>query len=129
MLQQHGKQLDDNHKPMSFGLDRKINSSHMIKHSWILREISISMRQSFCVFCMITVFKVLCITRTATVSLFYFGLVSHIRTFSNFEEFALQCGNTNPHAVLYKVLQSLLISLFNLPFFNDNINISVCILS
>lgn len=128
MLQQHGKHLDDSHKLMLFGFDRKINSSHMIKHLWILRENQYFHKTKLLCVHMITAFKVLCIMRTATISVFYFGFVSHIRTFSNFKSSSSNMV-TQIHTLFYLVFQSLLMSLFNLPLLNDNIKISVCILS
>lgn len=60
MLQQQGKQLDDSHEQMSFRSDRKINSSHVIKHSQILRENQNLHKSMLLCVCIITAFKVLC---------------------------------------------------------------------
>lgn len=104
MLQQHGKQPGDRHEQMSFRFDRKTNSSRVSKHSWVLRENQYLHESKFLGACMITAFKVLCTTGKAMISLCYFGLVFHVRTYSNFKEFELQCDNANPRTVLYKVL-------------------------
>lgn len=87
MLHQHEKQIDNSHELILFGFNRNINSSHMIKHLWILRENQYFHQTKFLCVCTIPAL-VLCITRTATVPLFYFGLVFHIRTLSNFKSFS-----------------------------------------
>lgn len=95
---------DDSSEQMSFRFDRKMNSGHVIKHPWILRENQYLHESKFLCACMIPAFKVLCTAGKVMISLFYFGVIFHVRTCSNFEEFEVQCDNANPHAVLYKVL-------------------------
>lgn len=114
MLQQHGKPPDDGHEQTSFRFDRKMNSG--CANSCILKENQYLHNLKFLCACMTTACEILCTTGKAMLSLFYFGLVFHIRTSSNFEGFELQCVNTKPHAILHKVFYSFLISLFNLPY-------------